>query len=86
MTSKGEKRHFFYGRPVLRDREQQYIEELLAQYRHEPVDEKLKQKVWDDLQREKAHGRITIPFKVVMRNDATGKFPPLLEVILDTKV
>lgn len=78
--------HPFYGYEIVRRKEQEYIETLLAKYKHDPVNDALKQKIWDELQMEKYHGRITIPFKVVMRSDASGLFPNYLEVILDTKV
>ena len=84
--TEGKKKHFFYDKPVYREREQEYIQSLLQKYRKEPVTEELKQKVWDELQMEKYAGRITIPFKVVIRKDRYGKFPDHLEVILDTKV
>lgn len=76
----------FYGRDVYRNQEQIYIQELLRKYENEPATEELKKKVWDELQMEKYHGRITIPFKVVINRDATRKFPEYIEVILDTKV
>lgn len=76
----------FYGIDVIRRSEQAYIEKLLSKYRHEPVSDQLKEKIWNELQMEKYHGRITIPFKVVMRRDAFKKFPDSIEVILDTKV
>lgn len=80
------KSHFFYGKPILRHREQAYIEQLLAKYAKEPVDDELKKKVWEELQEEKRAGRIAIPFKVAIRRDSSGKFPDQLEIILDTKV
>lgn len=78
--------HPFYGYHILRNREQKYIQNLLKKYDGLPVNDDLKQKIWDELQMEKYHGRVTIPFKVVMRKDASGKFPDYVEVILDTKV
>ncbi len=39
-----------------------------------------------ELQMEKHLGRITIPFRMGVRRDPYGKFPDLIEVILDTKV
>lgn len=76
----------FYGKVIIRRKEEEYIKALLQKYRHEPVNDELKKKVWDELQMEKHYGRITIPFKLAVRMDPTGKFPDLLEVILDTKV
>lgn len=78
--------HPFYGQVIIRRKEQDYIRSLLRKYQHAPVNEELKKKVWDELQMEKHYGRITIPFKLALRMDPYGKFPDLLEVILDTKV
>ena len=76
----------FYGKPVLRHREQDYIQNILKKYRFDPVDDDLKKKIWDELQMEKHLGNITIPFKVVLRLDPSKKFPDYVEVILDTKL
>ena len=76
----------FYGHQIIRRRQEEYIKELLKKYQHEPVSEELKKKVWDELQREKYLGTITIPFKMGVRRDPYGKFPDLIEIILDTKV
>lgn len=76
----------FYGKDVYRNQEQIYINKLLSKYDNEPATEELKKKIWDELQMEKHHGRITIPFKVVIERDAYRKFPPAIVVILDTKV
>lgn len=78
--------HPFYGYEIIRDQEKEHIQNLLKKYKNEPVNDALKQKIWDELQMEKYYGRITIPFKVVMRQDASGLFPSYVEVILDTKV
>lgn len=78
--------HPFYGHSIVRNKEQQYIQELLKKYKQEPVNEDLKKKIWDELQMEKHLGNITIPFKVVTRRDSSGKYPEYVEVILDTKV
>lgn len=86
MTQHTENEHPFYGINISRRQEQAYIQNLLKKYRHEPVTEELKAKIWDELQMEKYHGRINIPFKVVMRRDALRKYPDCIEVILDTKV
>jgi hypothetical protein len=76
----------FYGTDIIRNNEQAYIQTLLKKYRNLEVDDDLKKKIWDELQMEKYHGRITIPFKVVLRKDPAGRFPAAIEVILDTKV
>lgn len=81
-----QKHHPFYGYDIIRGKEQDYIKSLLKKYKNEPVNDALKQKIWDELQMEKYHGRVTIPFKVVLCHDSTGKFPDYVEVILDTKV
>lgn len=82
----GEEEHPFYGHVIYRGRQEEYIEELLKKYKKEPATEELKKKIWDELQMEKYHGRITIPFKIALRRDSSGKFPDYVEVILDTKV
>jgi hypothetical protein len=79
-------KHPFYGYDIIRRTQQEYIQNLLKKYRGEAVNEELKKKIWDELQMEKHFGRVTIPFKVVLRRDSYGKFPDYVEVILDTKV
>lgn len=86
MVKYSEHNHPFYGVEITRNKEQAYIQNLLKKYRHEKVSEELKAKIWDELQMEKYHGRVTIPFKVVMRRDTLKKFPDYIEIILDTKV
>lgn len=76
----------FYGRDIYGSREQEYIRQLLKKYRHEPVTDELRKKIWDELQMEKHCGRIAIPFKIATRRDPTGRFPNFIEIILDTKV
>lgn len=76
----------FYGSWVYRRREQDYIQAILRKYQTEPVSDELKKQVYDNLMREKYLGNITIPFRVVLRRDAYGKYPNRIEVILDTKV
>lgn len=76
----------FYGKVINRREEEEYIRNLLKKYQNETVNDDLKKKVWDELQMEKHLGRISIPFKLGVRMDPSGKFPDLLEVILDTKV
>ena len=78
--------HPFYGHVIIRRTQEEYIKNLMKKYQKEPVNEELKKKVWDELQMEKYLGNITIPFKLAVRMDPYGKFPDLLEVILDTKV
>jgi hypothetical protein len=78
--------HPFYGQEVYRNQQQKYIQNLLKKYKKEPATEELKKKIWDELQMEKHKGKITIPFKIVLRQDSSGKYPNFVEVILDTKV
>lgn len=81
-----EKKHPFYGFEIIRRKEQEYIQNLLKKYRHEPVTEDLKAKIWDELQMEKYKGNITIPFKIVLHRDTLKQYPDHIEIILDTKV
>jgi hypothetical protein len=81
-----EHEHPFYGYYIFRNQQKEYICRLLEKYRHEPVTEELKKKIWDELQMEKHAGRVTIPFKMTSRRDPYGKFPEYIEIILDTKV
>ena len=71
---------------ILRDREQAYIDRLLKKYRGEVADDTLKKAIFEDLQKEKFLGNIKIPFKVILKNGVPGKFPPCVEVVLDSKV
>jgi hypothetical protein len=86
MIDSQEHEHPFYGYVIIRRKEEEYIKSLMQKYQKEPVNEELKKKVWEELQMEKHYGRITIPFKLAVRMDPSGKFPNSLEVILDTKV
>lgn len=81
-----EHKHFFYDRPIVRNQEQNYINNILKKYRKLPANEELKQKIWEELQQEKYLGKITIPFKIALRKDPSRKFPDFIEIILDTKV
>lgn len=78
--------HPFYGINILRHREQKYIQSILKKYEHKKGNEELQKLIYDELQKEKYLGKVTIPFKVVLRKDPSGKYPPYVEVILDTKV
>lgn len=78
--------HPYYGRHIYRNQQQDYISALLKKFADHPVNDDLKKKVWEELMHEKEAGRLTIPIKLSLRRDATGKFPPYLEIILDTKV
>jgi len=80
------RKHYFYEKPILEDQEAEYVNKILNKYKDEPAGEELKKKIWDDLQHEKSEGRLSIPFKVVLRRDEYGRYPPTVEVILDTKL
>ena len=84
--AKGNVTHYFNEQRVFTDREQRHIERTLRQFKGEPATEELKKKIWNALQTEKHLGHIITPFKVVLRQDPLHKFPPTVEVILDTKV
>lgn len=86
MSSYNEHEHPFYDQEIVRNDQQTYIKNLLKKYKNKPVNEELKKLIWDELQMEKYEGRVIIPFKVVLRRDATGLYPDYIEVILDTKV
>ena len=85
LMSEHEK-HPFYGYEIIRRNQAEYIQKLLIKYKHEKVDEELKKKIWDELQMEKYLGHITIPFKLAVQQDPSGKYPDFIEVILETKV
>lgn len=76
----------FYGKEIDPDLEQATIQKILSKYARTPVSEELKIIIYNELSAAKEQGSITIPFKVVMRNDRTGLHRPYIEVILDTKV
>jgi hypothetical protein len=78
--------HPFYGEHILRNREQAYIQRLLSKFRGRIANEELKKEIYEELQRDKHIGKLKIPFKVVLRQDPSGKYPNYVEVILDTKV
>lgn len=78
--------HHFYGKAVIPDREQHLISEILKKYKNETPNEELKKKIWNDLQKAKGEGLLTIPFKIALRKGLPGAYPTQVEVILDTKV
>jgi hypothetical protein len=86
QVSDEEHEHPFYGMHIIKRTQKEYIEKLMEKYKNDSVNDELKKKVWDELQMEKYHGRITIPFKIAVRLDPTGKFPDYIEIILDTKL
>ena len=81
-----EEEHPFYGVEIIRREEKEIIQQILKKYKGEEPDDALKKKIWDELQLAKHHGIITIPFKLAVRKDPLGKYPPYIEVILDSKV
>ena len=86
MSSYQEFEHPFYGKEIVRADQQAYISQILNKYKNHPVNEDLKKLIWDELQMEKYKGHITIPFKVILKRDATGTYPSYIEIVLDTKV
>ncbi len=83
---KTEKHLPFYGSEIICRDQKEKIEEILKKFKGLRPDEELKKKIWDELQNAKYLGIITVPFKVVLRKGAEGKYPDCIEVIVDTKV
>ena len=81
-----EAEHYFYGKPISRVEQQETIEAILLKYKSETPNEALKEKIYDELMREKYEGRVTIPFRVILRKDHRRQYPTTIEVILDSKV
>ncbi len=76
----------FYGKAILAHQEQEYIQTLIKRFKGLSATEELRAQVHDLLAEETAKGNLSIPFKVILRKDSSGKFPPSIEVILDTKL
>ena len=76
----------FYGEEISRYQQELFIKKILKKYEGKEASEALKKAVWDELQREKAKGNVTIPFKIATRRDPYRRFPDQIEIILDTKV
>jgi hypothetical protein len=76
----------FYGKKISRHEEQEHIQRVVDKYRMEPADEKLHEKVYNELMFDKYLGKITIPFRVVLQKDPTGIRRPYIDILLDTKV
>ncbi len=76
----------FYDQEIIRRQQHEYINEILSKFKGEKPSEELKRKIYEELMMEKHLGRISIPFKVVLRKDPHQQFPDIVEVILDTKV
>jgi hypothetical protein len=86
FMSEGYEEHPFYGFDILRKRQEDLIRTLLSKFKGRNADEALQKDIWDELQTAKKDGKVTIPFKVVLRRDAYRRYPTYVEVILDTKV
>ena len=76
----------FYGREIDPSQQKEEIKKILSKYIQEPVSDDLKRKIYNELIDAKARGKITIPFKVVMRKTPGNVHRDYIEVILDTKV
>ncbi len=76
----------FYGRNIDPRQEKNEIEKILSRYSQEPVSEDLKKKIYDELTEARAQGKISIPFKVVIRKTPSNVHRDYIEVLLDTKV
>lgn len=76
----------FYGIDIIRRAQQALIEKTLSKFKNEPVNEDLKRKIHEALHLEKQRGTIQIPFKVILKEDSSGKYAPYIEVLLDSKV
>ena len=76
----------YYGSVISRNRQQEYIEEVLAKYKGEDANQELKEKVYYDLMHLKDLGLVTIPFSVELTHDESGHHIDTVTVLLDTKV
>jgi len=72
--------------PIDRGGQQEFLNRLLIKYKGQVANAALKAKISDELALEKHLGRLTIPYKIVLRLDPTKLFSDSIEVILDTKV
>ena len=76
----------FYDVDISSSHESDHIKKVLKKYKNEPVGQKLKESVYNELHELKHQGVIKVPFKVVMRRDPEKKYPDYIEVILDTQL
>lgn len=76
----------FYGKWIVPDDEEKHIKELIHPYQDQPVTDELRKQIYELLSDAKFRGEISIPFRIVLHQDAYKKYPDRLEVILDTKV
>ena len=78
--------HLFYEKEIVRGNEQEVINAVLKQFKHEPATDELKNTIYDALCKEENLGNINIPFKVLLKKDQSGVHPDYIEVMLDTRV
>lgn len=78
--------HPFYGQEISRHQQEEYIQSLLSPYLGKPATEEIQKEVYDTLMLAKHRGEVVIPFKVLLKKDETGYYPPHIEVLLDTRV
>lgn len=76
----------FYGKEIDPKTEQRTIQKILSKFCSEPVSEDLKKKIYEELTAAKHIGKISIPFKIVMRKFPDERRQDYIEIILDTKV
>lgn len=84
MTKKNT--HSFYGKTIIRRREQAVIQEVLKKYSAHIADENLKNIIHEELSDLKAKGVISIPFKVHLVKAPNKNFKNYVQILLDTKV
>lgn len=78
--------HLFYEKVINRKGQQEFIEQILAKYRHYPADEKLKELIWNDLMAAQHRGELTIPVSVSLCHDPNDQYPNYVKIELDTRV
>jgi hypothetical protein len=78
--------HYFYGKVIHRQNEQEYIQSIVRKYKKEGASEETKKKVYEELMMAQFEGRINIPFEVKLIKDPYARYPDYIEVVLDTRV
>ena len=81
-----EEEHYFYGKVIHRQRQQDYIQSILKKYKKEEANEETKKKVYEELMMAQYEGCVTIPFEVNLIKDPYERYPDYIEVALDTRV
>lgn len=76
----------YYGKWIIPDEEQKRIETLMKPFQNQPVSEELRKQVYETLSEAKFRGEISIPFRIVIAQDAYKRYPDCLKIILDTKL